>query len=326
MTWLHRFAKLVAACTWLLVIAGGLVTSTGSGLSVPDWPTTYGWSMFTFPLSKWVGGIVYEHGHRLIASGVGMLTIVLAVWIWMRETRPWVRALSLIALCAVIAQGTLGGITVLFKLPAPISIGHAGLAEAFFCMTVTMALATSRRWRDGYPGASPASLAADTDLRRLAVVTTSVIYVQILIGATIRHTGAGLAIPDFPLSFGRVVPPWDKLATLPVAVHFAHRVIALIVTLLVFVQAGRILRRHRTSAQLTRPAVLLAGLVVLQIVLGGFVIFSGRDVVVNTAHVANGALALVVSLVVTLRAFRPVIDEGAAEVAPAVHAAAGSAA
>jgi len=324
MTWLHRFAKLVAACTWVLVIAGGLVTSTGSGLSVPDWPTTYGWSMFTFPLSKWAGGIVYEHGHRLVASTVGLLTILLAVWIWMKESRPWVRAMSIIALGAVVTQGTLGGITVLFKLPAPISVGHAGLAQAFFCMTVTIALATSRRWRDGYAATSPASLAADPGLRRLAVITTAVIYLQILIGATIRHTGAGLAIPDFPLAFGGLFPPWDKLATGPVAVHFAHRVVALAAATLVFVEAARIFGRHRASPQLTRPACLLAGLVVLQIALGAWVVLSGRNIIVNTAHVANGALTLATSLVVTLRAFRPLIHEGVEEAAQAERAAAGS--
>jgi cytochrome c oxidase assembly protein subunit 15 len=326
MTWLHRFAKLVAGCTWLLVIAGGLVTSTGSGLSVPDWPTTYGWSMFTFPLSRWVGGIVYEHGHRLLASTVGMLTIALAVWIWMKDTRPWVKALSVIALGAVVAQGMLGGITVLFKLPPPISIGHAGLAQAFFCMTVTMALATSRGWRDGYGAASPASLAADLGLRRLAVMTTAVVYLQILIGATIRHTGAGLAIPDFPLAFGGLVPPWDKLATGPVAVHFAHRVVALVAAAFIIVEAARISRRHAACPQLNRPAWLLVGLVCLQIALGGFVVLSGRNIVVNTAHVANGALMLVTSLVVTLRAFRPLIREDAAEATEMARAAAGSAA
>jgi cytochrome c oxidase assembly protein subunit 15 len=326
MTWLHRFAKLVAACTWLLVIAGGLVTSTGSGLSVPDWPTTYGWSMFTFPLSKWAGGIIYEHGHRLIASTVGMLTILLVAWVWMKDTRPWVKALSVVALGAVITQGTLGGITVLFKLPPPISISHAGLAQAFFCMTVTIALATSRRWREGYAASSPASLAADLGLRRLAVITTAVIYLQILIGATIRHTGAGLAIPDFPLAFGSLLPPWDKLATGPVAVHFAHRLVALAAAALIFVEAARISRYHHASPQLTRPAWLLAGLVVLQIALGGLVVLSGRNIIVNTAHVANGALTLVTSLVVTLRAFRPLIDEDAAEAAAVARAAAGSAA
>src|SRR6476659_10187446 len=129
MKMLHRFATLVAGCTVLLVLAGSLVTSTGSGLSVPDWPTSYGWNMFAFPPSKWVGGILYEHSHRLIASTVGFLTIILAVWTWRVDPRPWVRTLGFAALGAVILQGLLGGITVLLKLPPAVSIGHAGLAQ-----------------------------------------------------------------------------------------------------------------------------------------------------------------------------------------------------
>src|SRR5918995_854573 len=124
MTWLHRFAKLVAASTVLLIAAGGMVTSTGSGLSVPDWPNTYGWFMFSFPVSKWVGGIFYEHSHRLIASTVGFLTIIMAVWTWRGEPRRWLRRLAFVALGAVIVQGLLGGLTVLYFLPAPISIAH----------------------------------------------------------------------------------------------------------------------------------------------------------------------------------------------------------
>ena len=127
---LHRFAKLLAGCTVFLVLAGSLVTSTDSGLSVPDWPTTYGWSMFTFPPSKWVGGIFYEHSHRLIASTVGFLTILLAIWLWRSEPRRWMRWLGVAALGAVVAQGVLGGLTVLFFLPAPVSTAHAGLADA----------------------------------------------------------------------------------------------------------------------------------------------------------------------------------------------------
>src|ERR1700758_3307222 len=128
---LHRFATFVAACTVLLLLAGSLVTSTNSGLAVPDWPTTYGWNMFTFPPSKWVGGILYEHGHRLIASTVGFLTVVLAAWLWRAERRRWMKMLGLAALVAVVLQGVLGGLTVLFFLPAAISTAHAGLAEIF---------------------------------------------------------------------------------------------------------------------------------------------------------------------------------------------------
>jgi heme a synthase len=218
---LHRFARLVAACTVLLVLAGSLVTSTGSGLSVPDWPTSYGWSMFTFPPSKWVGGILYEHTHRLIASTVGFLTIVLAVWLWLRDPRPWMKRLGLLALGAVIAQGLLGGLTVLFFLPAAVSTAHAGLAEIFFCLTVAIALFTSPRWNE-----PPVGAPASRMIGRLAALTTAVIYIQILLGATMRHTGAGLAIPDFPLIFGGLLPPrWDS----KIAIHFAHRAGALIV-------------------------------------------------------------------------------------------------
>ena len=129
---LHRYAKLVSASTVVLIVAGGLVTSTGSGLSVPDWPTSYGWSMFTFPMRHMVGGIFYEHGHRLIASTVGFLTIGLVLWIWRVDPRRWMRNLALGALAAVIIQGVLGGLTVMYFLPAPVSIGHAGLAQLFF--------------------------------------------------------------------------------------------------------------------------------------------------------------------------------------------------
>ena len=197
---LHRYSQFVAACTVVLVLAGSFVTSTGSGLAVPDWPTTYGWNMFTFPPSMWVGGIFYEHGHRLIASTVGFLTIVLAVWLWRADPRRWMKRLGVVALGAVVLQGVLGGLTVLFFLPAPISIAHAGLAELFFCTIVSIALFTSPRWKHAD---NPVD---DPSLRRFATATVAVVYAQILIGATMRHTGAGLAIPDFPLMFGGIVP------------------------------------------------------------------------------------------------------------------------
>ena len=151
-----RFAVLVAAATLALIVAGGLVTSTESGLSVPDWPTTYGHNMFTFPLSKMVGGIRFEHTHRLIASAVGMLTIVLAVWLARREQRRWVRRLGYLALATVVAQGVLGGLTVIYLLPTPVSVAHGCLAQIFFCLTIAIAVVTSPRWIE----APPASLAA----------------------------------------------------------------------------------------------------------------------------------------------------------------------
>lgn len=301
---LPLFAAIVAASTALLIFAGGMVTSTGSGLSVPDWPNTYGWFMFSFPIDKWVGGIFYEHSHRLIASTVGFLIMVLASWLWRVEPRAWVRRLGFIALGAVITQGILGGITVLWYLPDAISIAHASLAEIVFCLTVTIALVTSRGWQRGYA----AGLPNDRTLQKVAIATTASIYLQILLGATMRHTDAGLAIPDFPLAFGHLIPPhWDP----KIAIHFAHRVGALIVTTMLLATTGHVLYHHRRRAELKRPSLLLLTLLPLQITLGALTIWSGRQPLINSIHVVTGASILVTSLVLTLRAHRARFDEGA---------------
>jgi cytochrome c oxidase assembly protein subunit 15 len=300
MIWLHRYAKLVAASTVLLIAAGGMVTSTGSGLSVPDWPNTYGWFMFSFPMDKWVGGILYEHSHRLIASTVGVLTVILALWTWRADPRPWVQKLGFAALGAVILQGLLGGLTVLLLLPPAVSIGHAGLAQLFFCITLTLALVTSPSWHAPQPSVD------DPVLRRVSATTTLLIYAQILLGATMRHTGAGMAIPTFPLAFGHVLPPvW----TPAIAVHFAHRVGALLVLGGIVATAAEVWRRHRRRRDLMRPALLLVLLVCSQATLGALVILSGLQPVINTLHVVNGALVLGTSLVLTLRVHkRPAVQ------------------
>jgi cytochrome c oxidase assembly protein subunit 15 len=301
MRWLHRYAKLVAASTVVLIAAGGMVTSTDSGLSVPDWPNTYGRFMFLFPLDKMVGGIFYEHSHRMIASTVGFLTIILAAWTWRIERRRWVRWLAVSALGAVILQGLLGGLTVLLLLPPAVSIGHAALAQFFFCLTVSLALFTSPGWTHSAHGVD------DPQLRRLAAATTALVYVQILMGATMRHTGAGLAIPTFPLAFGHLLPPtWPG----PVALHFAHRVGALLVLAAVAVTATRVWS-HANRTELARPAFALVMLVCVQIALGASVVLTGLQPIINTAHVVNGALVLGTSLVLTLRSFKPVFDRAA---------------
>jgi heme a synthase len=304
---LHRYAALLVGCTFLLLLAGGLVTSHCAGLSVPDWPTTYGWSMFTFPFSKWVGGIVYEHGHRLIASTVGFLTIGLAAWIWLAERRRWMKRLAILALAAVVTQGVLGGVTVLMKLPLAVSVAHAGLAQIFFCLAVSIALFTSAGWQSAYGGAATPD---DAGLRRITAATTAAVYLQILMGAAMRHTmiaecvSAGAAIPDFPLAFGRLVPPMPLLGTWPVAIHFAHRVGALAVAIFIGTTLATVFRRHASRPELLKPATLLALLALTQITLGGLVVLSGRDPVINTLHVGLGALVLATSLVLTLRAHR----------------------
>jgi cytochrome c oxidase assembly protein subunit 15 len=303
---LHRFAKLVVAATVLLILAGSLVTSHDAGLSVPDWPTSYGWNMFTFPPSMWVANILYEHGHRLIASTVGVLTIILAVWLWFAESRTWLRWLGVAALGTVVAQGVLGGITVIFFLPPAVSTAHAGLAEIFFCLTVAIALFTSPGWKNGYavgadPRACPEPRRRVGPGRALATATTILIYTQILIGATMRHTGAGLAIPDFPWMFGHVVPDhWDA----KIAVHFAHRVGALVVTLGILGTAAYIWSACRDRRELMRPALLLVALVAVQVTLGALTVLSRRDPWINSVHVVCGALVLATSLTLTLRTWQ----------------------
>ena len=361
---LHRFAKLVVACTVLLILAGSLVTSHDAGLSVPDWPTSYGWNMFTFPPSMWVANIFYEHGHRLIASTVGFLTIILATWLWLADARPWLKWFGAAALGAIIAQGVLGGLTVLFFLPAAVSTAHAALAEIFLCMTVAIALFTSPRWMEGYGTAEAAPYGAEPDdaalddavpysaenplvvslsnhepnrssfdrpvpgrrlilrqaqderrveglrtsecidnvtLRRLATATTALIFLQILIGAAMRHTGAGLAIPDFPWMFGHVVPDhWNGR----IAVHFTHRAGALIVTLGIGILSAYVWSHHRGRRELAQPAALIVALVVIQVTLGALTVLTRRDIWINSLHVVCGALVLTTSLVLTLRSWR----------------------
>jgi len=281
---IHRLAAATAAATFVLLFVGGLVTSTGSGLAVPDWPLSFGQ---VFP--PMVGGVLFEHGHRLVAALVGCLTLVLALWIAIGEPRPMVRAAGLLALFAVVLQGVLGGVTVLYKLPLAVSVTHACLAQAFFCLTVALTIVTGPGW-----ASPPAPLSADgSPLALLAGATTAAVFGQLVLGA-------GLAIPDFPLAFGRVLPP---LATPYVTIHFAHRVGALVVALAVAVTVTHVLRTHRTELG-RRPALLAATLVIVQIGLGASVIWTRRAVVPTTAHLAVGAALLATCVALTLQATR----------------------
>ena len=286
--WRHRFAVATVAATLALIFIGGLVTSTGSGLSVPDWPLSYG--MLMPPM---VGGVFYEHGHRMAATTVGFLTLVLAVWTARVEPRRGVRRLAWAALAAVITQGVLGGLTVIYLLPTPVSVAHACLAQLFFCSAIAIATATSREWIDARPVEDVAGI------RAAAMAATAAVFVQLLVGAVMRHIGAGLAIPDFPTSFGRVVPPLDSA---PVVVHFAHRIGALVVATLVVRLA--IVARRAEDGRFRRPAALLVGLVVVQIALGAATVLTGKAVTPTTTHVAIGAAILGSCFWLALRAWR----------------------
>ena len=303
----HRFAFGLALSTLVLVFVGGLVTSTGSGLSVPDWPLSYG--MLMPPM---VGGIFYEHGHRMVAATVGVLTLVLAIWTQLAERRSGVRRLAWTALALVIAQGTLGGLTVLFLLPTPVSVAHACLAQCFFCVTIALAYATSGEW------ATTDRVPDRAGVRPAAAAATSIVFVQLVLGATMRHRGAGLAIPDFPLAFGRLIPPLSDAA---VVLHFAHRVGALTVLAAVVVLAVRAYRSGVTA--LARTAFFAVALVILQIALGATTVLTAKAVLPTTAHVAMGAGVLGTGWLLCLRAWRRLEPRTgtAAALAPAIATA-----
>ncbi len=287
--WLHRLALLLCAATVVLLAAGALVVGTGSSLAVPDWPLAYGQ---VFP--PMVGGILYEHGHRLIAASVGLLTLILALGLWAAEPRGWVKALGFAALGAVVAQGLLGGLTVLLLLPKSISISHALLAQGFFVLTVLLAQVTAADWPEPLPAVEQGRS------RHLGLATLIALEGELLLGALVRHYNAGLAIPDFPLAFGQVWPPLgDFLVTL----QFLHRLGALAVVLLALWSAGQVWREHRDGrARLLAVAILI--LLALQVALGAGIVWTARSLIVTTAHVVNAALLAGGAALLTLRAWQ----------------------
>ncbi len=356
--WLHRLALFTAVATFILICMGGLVTSTDSGLAVPDWPTTFGYNMFLYPLSKtvsgflfsvdpnlqadldnsnlsaglrmalkkngvlasenviisteqrgsrwkitdkanertytliksverldvYVHGVLYEHSHRLIGSIVGFLTIALMVSIWARDTRKWMKWLGVIALVAVIAQGVMGGLRVT-NLSRVLAIIHACFAQAFFALIASLALFTSRSWLQ-----TPVKIET-TDaarLRNLSLITLGLIYIQFIFGAVLRHTGNQLA---------------------------AHLLFAGLVTIHIFLLLRRILKNYPANSPLVQLTWLLSGLLAVQLTLGfgaylaeftafGIGVAPVVGVIITTAHVAIGALMLVVSVILTLNVFR----------------------
>jgi cytochrome c oxidase assembly protein subunit 15 len=273
----------LACATFPLLFIGGLVTSKGAGLAVPDWPTTFGYNMFLYPWSKMVGGIFYEHSHRLVASCVGLLTIVLALTFWLRERRDWLRWLGFLALALVIVQGVLGGLRVVL-LEHLLAIVHAATAQIFFALTICLAMFTSSEWRRA-PVDRPIHDAGR--LRRLCAVTTALIYLQIFFGAVLRHTGERLD---------------------------AHLGFALLVALHVVLVVLRLSRHHADVTQLHRPALALFALLVVQLMLGGasylakfttlWPISFDFIALVTTTHLAVGALMLAASTALTLRSYR----------------------
>jgi cytochrome c oxidase assembly protein subunit 15 len=271
-----------------------MVTSTESGLAVPDWPLSYGKVM-----PPMVGGILFEHGHRLVAAFVSTLVGLEVALLFWGERRRWVKGLGLTAFGAILAQAVLGGLTVKLLLPPAVSSAHAVLAEIVFGLTASIALVTSRGWTSGAlfapPPADAPRIAHTLGASRLAA---GAVLVQILLGAVMRHTGAGLAIPDFPLAFGSLVPPLEDLARPGVAIHFAHRAGAFFVTVLVVRASVLVTRLATVSPLFERLGMLWLGTLAAQLMLGPLSIWSRKAPAVTVAHLGCGALCWVVGVLV----------------------------
>jgi cytochrome c oxidase assembly protein subunit 15 len=284
----NRFALLVACATFFLIIAGANVTSHDAGLATSDWPLSNG--QF-FP--KMVGNLFWEHGHRLIATTVGLLTIGLAVYVQIRERRSWVKRVAWIALGGVIAQGLLGGLTVKLNLPLAVSAAHATLAQLFFLTTVSLVVFTSRRWTLATANVSETG---GVSLRALCVTSLVLILVQLVLGATLRHSAT-----------------WDQ--PLPTGLLLAHISGAVIVAATLLTTVIILMRRHGQEQFLTRPAICALGLLFVQLLLGvaAYITRAASPfdpqplnpmISVTVAHVACGALVFAATIVLTLRAFR----------------------
>ncbi len=280
----HRFAVVIACVTLVLIVAGALVTSNDAGLSVPDWPTSYG-SIYKLP--PWTGGIVYEHSHRMIAEFVGFLTVLFAVLTWKSDCRRWIKGLKLGAIATVIAQGILGGMTVLFFLPALISSAHALVAQTFFCLMCAIALFTSRSWRE-----EPPQLPADSrqpSLMTLALLSVVILYAQLFFGAMFRHHGMNWLPHVLNAPLVALVLTWTAVTTLV---------------------------RYPKVAALRNPAIGILGLLITQLCLGFLAFLTrvewGRDaaqpelpmVASTVAHVAVGACLLATTVIFTIQVWR----------------------
>jgi cytochrome c oxidase assembly protein subunit 15 len=378
---LRWFALFTAAATFVLVWMGGLVTSHEAGLSVPDWPNTYGYNLFFFPISKWIGGVLFEHTHRLVASGVGLLTTILALWLYGRKSRPllrwggavlllaglaalcinpqseilnpplvpqnhladvimlicvgaialavgfvwprcepspkWLRRLGLTAFFAVVFQGVLGGLRVTM-LKDQLGIFHATIAQLFFVLMSAIALFHTAFWRN-----LPAHAESGAGrLRFFFLAATLLILGQLALGATMRHQHAGLAIPDFPAAYGKIWPATDAasvarynqlrtdvidyqpITAFQIVLQMVHRLMAATILLTVGACAWLARRRPGSGHRLARVSAAWFCLIVAQILLGAATIWTGKTADIATAHVACGALSLMLGALITIISFR----------------------
>lgn len=327
---LRRFAYLWSFSVLLLIFKGALVSSHDAGLAVPDWPTSFGENMFLFSPAKWVGPVYYEHVHRLFASLVGALTVVLTIWTALVERRRWLRNLTFAALGIVILQGVLGGLTVLFLLPVAISTAHGVLAQSFFVLSLIIAYSHSAEAQRllSVPGTGEKNRLASSlrPIARAAIFVAVVVFLQLVLGAVMRHSGAGLAVPDFPTVGGTYLPPFDHrflesinrlrqermmlpVSELQVGLHLAHRLMAVVVVGAILVLAvswrkrsitPELRRRLGGPRGMTLAAVML---VTVQFFLGVLTVWSERDPFLASLHVVSGALLLGLSVLLAARLY-----------------------
>ena len=365
---MRRHAVLTAVATLGLIALGGMVTSKGAGMAVPDWPNSYGYNMYALPFSYWIGGALYEHTHRLLAATVGLLTTVLAIWLWARETAgrtrwagiiglafvaallgrmgAWqypifltlaalapvaigialfqhsrnpgtLRWLGMAAFAAVILQGVLGGLRVVW-LADYLGIFHGTLAQLFLVLVVFIAVFASPRWpqlRLRFP--------VPTSLRNWLLATTVIVLLQLIVAASMRHQHAGLPVPDFPLAHGQLWPSTtteaihrynlqrvetealQPITAFQVNLHMTHRLLAGVVLVMVLLAALRARATLPSGHVVTRGTWAWLSLVLVQIALGAWTIWSNKAADVATLHVVTGALTLVAGALLTLVAAVP---------------------
>ncbi|MBI4436166.1 MAG: COX15/CtaA family protein [Candidatus Omnitrophica bacterium] len=280
---LRHFSKFTCFFTLFLIFVGGMVTSTGSGLAVPDWPLSYG---TLFP--PMVGGVFYEHGHRMVAALAGCLTLCLAIWLGVAEKRRWVRTLGFCSFAAVAVQGLLGGLTVLFFLPTPISVSHAVLAQTFFIFTILIAYSQSKERelaeksaRDVDPVRDGISNGVNPRILRLSLLFGILVYVQLILGSLMRHTGSGLAIPEI--------------------LFFIHLLGAIVIAIVLCWLNRVCIKIYTKESRILSSLFLLDLLTLAQLLLGISTVLTQKSATLTSFHVVTGAAVLGVSVVLVLR-------------------------
>ena len=315
---LHYFAVLTAIATLLLLGLGGLVTSHEAGMSVPDWPTSYGYNMFALPIKFWTGGAFFEHTHRLLASAVGLMTTILMVWLYIADPRKWLQRLGVIAFIGVVLQGILGGLRVRWHMDY-LGIPHGIIAQSFLVLVCAIAFFTGGIWQRIV---AENKLNVPTVLRSLVLFTTLLVFAQLILGATMRHQHAGLAIWDFPAAHGQVWPDTsadaiarynaermeaineNPITAFQVVLQMVHRLVALAIVLFVGLCAVQSWRKLGKADALTKLSLAWLAMIIAQIGLGAWTIWSNKAADIATAHVLVGAISLVIGAIWCIIAFR----------------------